>query len=251
MGRDFGSKIGSGGVATASEANVQRRERLRQLALETVDVTQDPYFMKNHLGSYECRLCLTLHTNEGSYLAHTQGKKHQQALARRAAKLAKESSVQPLEEKKRAIKKKIVKIGRPGYKVVKQRDPDSGARSLLFQLHYPNISSNVQPRHRFMSTYEQRVEKRDEKVQYLLFAAEPYETVAFKIPNHPFDRDPERFFTHWDEEKNLFYLQLFFKPDTLPGQTQQPGATMGTKMEEEEEGEAAYEVEEGEDTGSP
>lgn len=22
---------------------------------------------------YECRLCLTLHTNEGNYLAHTQG----------------------------------------------------------------------------------------------------------------------------------------------------------------------------------
>lgn len=25
---------------------------------------QDPYFMKNHLGSYECKLCLTLHNNE-------------------------------------------------------------------------------------------------------------------------------------------------------------------------------------------
>lgn len=41
---------------------------------------QDPYFMRNHLGSYECKLCLTLHTNEGSYLAHTQGKKHQDNL---------------------------------------------------------------------------------------------------------------------------------------------------------------------------
>jgi splicing factor 3A subunit 2 len=29
--------------------------------------------MRNHLGSYECKLCLTLHNNEGSYLAHTQG----------------------------------------------------------------------------------------------------------------------------------------------------------------------------------
>lgn len=26
--------------------------------------SQDPYFMKNHLGSYECKLCLTLHNNE-------------------------------------------------------------------------------------------------------------------------------------------------------------------------------------------
>jgi len=42
-----------------------------------VFIFQDPYFMKNHLGSYECKLCLTLHNNEGSYLAHTQGKKHQ------------------------------------------------------------------------------------------------------------------------------------------------------------------------------
>ncbi|KAJ9593084.1 hypothetical protein L9F63_027674, partial [Diploptera punctata] len=50
--------------------------------------------MKNHLGSYECKLCLTLHNNEGSYLAHTQGKKHQANLARRAAKEAKESPQQ-------------------------------------------------------------------------------------------------------------------------------------------------------------
>ena len=28
--------------------------------------------MRNHLGQYECRLCLTLHNNEGNYLAHTQ-----------------------------------------------------------------------------------------------------------------------------------------------------------------------------------
>ncbi|KAL7992928.1 hypothetical protein Chor_017184 [Crotalus horridus] len=72
-----GGKTGSGGVASASESNRDRRERLRQLALETIDINKDPYFMKNHLGSYECKLCLTLHNNEGSYLAHTQGKKHQ------------------------------------------------------------------------------------------------------------------------------------------------------------------------------
>ena len=35
-------------------------------------IVQDPYFMRNHLGTYECKLCLTLHNNEASYLAHTQ-----------------------------------------------------------------------------------------------------------------------------------------------------------------------------------
>lgn len=45
-----GGKTGSGGVASWSETNRDRRERLRQLALETIDINKDPYFMKNHLG---------------------------------------------------------------------------------------------------------------------------------------------------------------------------------------------------------
>ena len=77
------SNPGSGGVASAQDSNVNRRQRLRELALETIDLNNDPYFMRNHLGSYECKLCLTLHMNEGSYLAHTQGKRHQQNLKRR------------------------------------------------------------------------------------------------------------------------------------------------------------------------
>lgn len=43
------------------------------------------------------------------------------------------------------------------------------------------IAESVNPRHRFMSAYEQRVEPPDRKWQYLLFAAEPYETIAFKV----------------------------------------------------------------------
>ncbi|RYY82316.1 hypothetical protein EON63_13590 [archaeon] len=34
--------------------------------METVDITKDPYFLKNHLGTFECKLCLTLHPNEVS-----------------------------------------------------------------------------------------------------------------------------------------------------------------------------------------
>ncbi|CAF1512676.1 unnamed protein product, partial [Rotaria sordida] len=109
-----GGKTGSGGVASASESNRDRRERLRQLALETINLAKDPYFMKNHLGTYECKLCLTLHNNEGSYLAHTQGKKHQSNLARRAARENQQSSdiVQPI--KPHYEVRKFIKIGRPG-----------------------------------------------------------------------------------------------------------------------------------------
>merc|ERR1712118_102709 len=80
-----GSKPGSGFISLSQE-NVNRRERLRRLASETIDLEKDPYFMRNHLGHFECRLCLTLHRNEGSYLSHTQGKRHQTHLAKRAVK---------------------------------------------------------------------------------------------------------------------------------------------------------------------
>lgn len=65
--------------------------------------------------------------------------------------------------------------------VTKQRDPDTGQQSLLFQIDYPEIVEGVVPRHRFMSAYEQKIEPPDKKWQYLLIAAEPYETVAFKV----------------------------------------------------------------------
>ena len=47
-----------------------------------------------------------------------QGKKHQNNLARRAAKEAKDAPIQPAPEKARVDIKKFVKIGRPGYRCV-------------------------------------------------------------------------------------------------------------------------------------
>jgi len=219
-----GGKTGTGGVASASDSNRDRRERLRQLALETIDLNKDPYFMKNHLGSYECKLCLTLHNNEGSYLAHTQGKKHQANLARRAAKEARDAPAQPAPEKARVDIKKFVKIGRPGYKVTKQRDPESGQQSLLYQIDYPEIVEGVIPRHRFMAAYEQKVEPPDKRWQYLLFAAEPYETIAFKVPSREVDKDSKRFWTHWNKETKQFFLQFAFKHDPKVGAGAPPAA---------------------------
>ncbi|KAA8587270.1 splicing factor 3A subunit 2 [Etheostoma spectabile] len=224
-----GGKTGSGGVASASESNRDRRERLRQLALETIDINKDPYFMKNHLGSYECKLCLTLHNNEGSYLAHTQGKKHQTNLARRAAKEAKEAPAQPAPAKVKVEVKKFVKIGRPGYKVTKQRDPETGQQSLLFQIDYPEIAEGIGPRHRFMSAYEQRIEPPDRRWQYLLLAAEPYETIAFKVPSREIDKAENRFWTHWNRETKQFFLQFHFKMEKAVPQSSGPPPPAGVK----------------------
>ncbi|KAI8918023.1 hypothetical protein BC831DRAFT_516317 [Entophlyctis helioformis] len=240
-----GSKPGSGGVAGHSEGNVDRRERLRKLALETIDLAKDPYFMKNHLGSYECKLCLTLHTNEGSYLAHTQGKKHQTNLARRAARDARDTNYAgpsmmaassfggagagtganaPLMAPK--VKKVAIKIGRPGYKVTKVRDSVTGQLGLLFQIHYPQIAADAgKPRQRFMSAYEQRIEAPSRHFQYLLVAAEPYETIAFKVQSLEIDRSEGRFWTYWDPDSKQFHMQFFFKGDRGSGVAPAPASS--------------------------
>ena len=219
-----GSKPGSGGVASEQQASIDRRERLRKLALETIDLNKDPYFMKNHLGTYECKLCLTLHTTEGNYLAHTQGKRHQQNLARRAAKDAQAAAALPAPLQAVTEKRHTIKIGRPGYKVTKSRDLVTKQRSLLFEVDYPEADDASQPRHRFMSAYEQRVEPPDKAYQYLLFACEPYETIGFKIPNHDVDKDQGRFFTNWDVVGKKFTLSLQFDDDAKPAPAQAASA---------------------------
>ena len=130
-------------------------------------------------------------------------------MARRAAKEAKEQGGPQIAPARPNVPlKKFIKIGRPGYKVTKQRDPSTGQQSLLFQVRYqgvedpskdrsisinfqvdyPEIVDGIEPRHRFMSAYEQHIEPPDRKWQYLLFAAEPYETISFKLPSREIDK---------------------------------------------------------------
>lgn len=217
-----GSKFGGGGVASFSATNADRRERLRKLALETIDLNKDPYFFKNHVGSFECRLCLTVHQNDGSYLAHTQGKKHQTNLARRAAREQKQgggggdaggslatgsNSIAAASFKQRGGG---VKIGRPGYKITKIRDPLSRQQGLLFQLQYPDAAPDMAPKWQVMNAFAQRVEEPDKAFQYLLVAADPYETVGFKVPARELDKREDRQFCFWDPDAKEFWIQVMF-----------------------------------------
>jgi splicing factor 3A subunit 2 len=54
-----------------------------------------------------------------------------------------------------------VKIGRPGYEVSKSRDPETNARCLAFELHYPELDDDRSRHVSCMSVYEQRVESGD------------------------------------------------------------------------------------------
>merc|ERR1711959_66044 len=223
--REHGSKQGSGFLSKYQE-NLDRRERLRRLALETIDLEKDPYFMKNHLGQYECRLCLTLHSNEGSYLAHTQGKRHQQSMASRASRMNFEIKTRP-DSSRHVITKKGIFIGRPGYSVTKQYDTEANQRSLLFQINYREIDKDSDPRHRFMSSYEQHQERADKRYQYVIFRAEPYETIGFRIPSYEINLGTstsdgslqnkttidsssydELYFSHWDPDLKIYTLQI-------------------------------------------
>lgn len=77
-------------------------------------------------------------------------------------------------------KKRFVKIGRPGYKITKIREPlmedesgDWGGRmGLLFQVDLPQIKEGVKPLHRFMSSFEQHVEMQNRAWQYLVVSGQ-------------------------------------------------------------------------------
>jgi len=99
-----------------------------------------------------------------------------------------------------------------------------------------------------MSAYEQRIEPPDRKWQYLLFAAEPYETIAFKVPSREVDKSEIKFWAHWNTQAKQFYLQFAYKveqmkpppsmkppPPSLPPPPQhnmmhQPGSNMMSHM---------------------
>ncbi|KAF4946207.1 hypothetical protein FGADI_11341 [Fusarium gaditjirri] len=230
-----GSKFGGGGVASQSATNADRRERLRKLALETIDLDKDPYFFKNHVGSFECRLCLTVHQNDGSYLAHTQGKKHQTNLARRAAREQKEGrqgAVDPATGLPIGVtgagfaqRRNVVKIGRPGYKITKIRDPVSRQQGLLFQLQYPDATPETSPKWQVMNAFTQHVEEPDKNFQYLLVAAEPYETVGFKIPARELDKREDKQFAFWDPDAKEYWIQVMFMTEREERFNAAPGLT--------------------------
>lgn len=229
-----GSKFGGGGVASQSATNADRRERLRKLALETIDLDKDPYFFKNHVGSFECRLCLTVHQNDGSYLAHTQGKKHQTNLARRAAREQKEgrANVDPATGLPigvgnggfGAVRRNLVKIGRPGYRITKVRDPNTRQQGLLFQIEYPEVAQDA-PKWQVMNAFTQRAEEPDKNFQYLVVAAEPYETIGFKIPARELDKREDRQFSFWDPDAKEFWIQVMFMTEREERFNAAPGLT--------------------------
>ena len=72
-----------------------------------------------------------------------------------------------------------------------------------------------------MSAYEQKIEPPDRRWQYCIFAAEPYETIGFKIPSREVDKSENNFWTFWNKNTKQFFLQVAFKLEQQQ-QQQQP-----------------------------
>lgn len=73
-------------------------------------------------------------------------------MARRAAKEAEDQPYLPAASQPKVELRKFVKIGRPGYKVTRERDPQTGQQALLFQVDYPEIAEGITPRLVFSSS---------------------------------------------------------------------------------------------------
>ena len=91
-----------------------------------------------------------------------------------------------------------------------------------------------------MSAFEQRVEPPDRRFQYLLFHAEPYECIAFKLPNDRIDKEEGKLVTEWNappreggapaasgEDAGKFTLTLHFALGGGVGASTEPAQSKG------------------------
>lgn len=73
----------------------------------------------------------------------------------------------------------------------------------------------TRPMHRWMNTYEQNVEPKDPSKQYLVFACEPYESIAFAFPSNisvatadNTDKDVQRYYCEWNPIQKTYFLRF-------------------------------------------
>ena len=83
----------------------------------------------------------------------------------------KEGELQVAPKQSSVQRKVFLKIGRPGDRVTKVRDRESGKEGMMVQIHLPQIKTGVIPRRRFMSAWEQKREPPNKSYQYLIVRA--------------------------------------------------------------------------------
>ena len=84
-------------------------------------------------------------------------------LRKRESKEAKDMQINSQPKAVTITKRRTIKIGRPGYRITKQKDAETGVNVLIFEIEYPEIATKCKPLFRIMSTYEQHHEPPDDR----------------------------------------------------------------------------------------
>ncbi|EQC31164.1 hypothetical protein SDRG_11091 [Saprolegnia diclina VS20] len=148
-------------VAANQDANVARRERLRRLALETVDLVANPNILVQQLVGFECRLCASWHANEAQYMAHTRDAGHQYNL------LARTSADRMLPPGRPPMRRPTT------YTMTTRRDPDTQANIAHIQVFCPWSQGD----------FECKVDSDGDK-QYLRAHCTGHEVVDIDLSHH-------------------------------------------------------------------
>ncbi len=91
---------------------------------------------------------------------------------------------------------------------------DSSSKSVTADGATVTTAAARRPMHRWLSSYEQSVEPRDASKQYLVFACEPYQSVAYCFPTNVMvstrdntdPRDIQSYFCRWDPVEKTYLL---------------------------------------------
>ena len=213
-----GHKTGSGAIATPQQIEALRQERLKRLALETINLGNDPYIKKNHVGKFECKLCLTLHPNEASYLTHTQCKKHQNNLRARAVKEIKQvdhvTNKQNAKSKvTKAVTKKLNVV--PKFEIIKVKEYSTDRFGLKVVVDVPTSLEDFPPKFRILNSFEQTVVPENPKVCFLVISCPPYSNIGIMLPAASISRAPEELLSKYDSINKKYIVQILFNNNPI------------------------------------
>mmetsp|Transcript_34292 Transcript_34292/g.55179 ORF Transcript_34292/g.55179 Transcript_34292/m.55179 type:complete len:190 (+) Transcript_34292:45-614(+) len=168
------------------------REILKKRAIELFDLKDDPFYIRLD-NKFKCKLCLTMHRSESSYLAHTQGKRHNKNIKKRNLAVDNKNIIQT----DHSFFDNQRNLSKPAYKVTKAYCKITHKKIIFIEVIYEyNLPEDV-PDYRILTTYEQSIEKPDNNYQYLLVASPNYVTICFKIPNLLIDYENQFTYSYW------------------------------------------------------
>nr|BAS01514.1 mRNA splicing factor 3A subunit 2 [Lotharella vacuolata] len=192
------------------------KQKFTQSALDNLDFSNDPYYIREYNNNIKCKLCLTTHRSDSGYLAHTQGKRHlTNIVKRKSTQLGKNYSIFTEKEdtssnKKTSIFNLYIDYIYPGFTILKSMDRSNGNKVLFLELRFNYIAKNAIPDYKIISTFEQKIEEKNNNYKFLLIGCPNYKTIAFKIPNLKINSKSNYSFCHWDQNNKKLLLSFAF-----------------------------------------